>query len=81
MTSTRHEDFNERLMLSAHRRRMDEERGGPKSDWRAIGLCLLHVGVLFVPVVFCMLLLAGVSLHKSATAAIDPIETGSITQR
>jgi hypothetical protein len=60
---------------------MSDEQDEPKSDWRAIGLCLLHVGVLFVPVAVCMLLLAGVSLHKSATARIDPIETGSILHR
>lgn len=60
---------------------MSEERDKPKSDWRAIGLCLLHVGVLFVPVAVCMLLLAGLSLHRSATAMTDPIETGSIVHR
>jgi hypothetical protein len=60
---------------------MSEERSKPKSDWRAVGLCLLHVGVLFVPIAFCMALLAGVSMHKSATARIDPIETGSIGHR
>jgi hypothetical protein len=60
---------------------MDTERDKPKSDWRAVGLCLLHVGVLFVPIALSMLLLAGLSMQKSATARIDPIETGSIRHR
>jgi len=60
---------------------MNDERGKSKSDWRAIGLCLLHVGVLFVPVALCMLLLAGVPLNRSPTTATDSIETGSIPDR
>ena len=60
---------------------MSEERSRRRSDWRAVGLCLLHVGVLFVPIAFCMLLLAGVSMHKAATDRMDPIETGSINHR
>jgi hypothetical protein len=60
---------------------MQDERDKPKSDWRAIGLCLLHVGVLFVPIAFSLLLLAGVSMQKAATARIDPIETGTIHRR
>ena len=46
-----------------------------------MGLCLLHVAILFVPIAFCLLLLAGVSMQKSATARLDPIETGSIRHR
>jgi len=65
---------------------MSEERDEPgldkpQSDWRAVGLCLAHVGVLFVPVAVCLLLLAGVTVHKSATAGTDPVETGSIARR
>jgi hypothetical protein len=60
---------------------MSDEQDKLKSDWRAIGLCLLHVAALFVPIAVCMLLLAGVSLHKPATARIDPVETGSIGRR
>ncbi len=60
---------------------MSEKRGKSRSDWRAIGLCLLHVGVLFVPIALSMLLLAGVSMHKIATDRIDPIETGSVRHR
>lgn len=52
-----------------------------KSDWRAVGFCLLHVAVLFVPIAFCLLLLAGVSMQKTATSRIDPIETGSTRPR
>jgi hypothetical protein len=60
---------------------MSGEHSKRRSDWRAIGLCLLHVGVLFVPIAVCMLLLAGVSMHKAATDRIDPIETGSVSHR
>jgi hypothetical protein len=60
---------------------MSGQRGKSKSDWRAVGLCLLHVAILFVPIAFCMMLLAGISMQKSATARIDPIETGSIRHR
>jgi hypothetical protein len=60
---------------------MDEKRSGSRSDWQAVGLCLLHVGVLFVPIAACMLLLAGVSMHKAATDRLDPIETGTIHRR
>ena len=60
---------------------MDQESGKSRSDWRAMGLCLLHVAILFVPIAICLLLLAGVSMQKSATARLDPIETGSIRHR
>ena len=60
---------------------MDKERGKRGSDWRAVGFCLLHVAMLFVPIAFCMLILAGVSMQKSATFKLDPIETGSIGPR
>jgi hypothetical protein len=73
--------FNERLRLFWHEGSMTEEQRKKVSSWKDVGLCLLHVGVIFVPIAFCMLLLAGISMQKTATSKIDPIETGTVQAR
>ncbi|MBN8803049.1 MAG: hypothetical protein J0H05_15475 [Stenotrophomonas acidaminiphila] len=59
---------------------MVEENDTKRSDWRAIGAALLQIGAIFVPIAFCMLVLAGLSAHVPPQG-LDAVQTGSIDHR
>jgi hypothetical protein len=59
---------------------MAAKHNGKKSDWRSIGMALIHVGALFVPVALSMLILAGIAAH-APPHDVDPVQTGSVDQR